>query len=193
MAEDLQERLLSIYGQFMHLKLFIDKEQGIWNMCYNFDELKNKYISAANEHNCKMATNPHEIDAGFDLFAPRDTEMLHQINHFVIGSARMVKPNNVSYNTGYYMYPRSSLSKTTMRLANSVGIIDAGYRGHIIAKFDVLTVASPLNNRAIEKYDRFVQICAPGLVPIVVEIVDTMEALGQPTQRGTGGFGSTGI
>jgi dUTPase len=44
----------------------------------------------------------------------------------------------------------------------------------------------------VEKYDRLLQICAPGLVPIVVEIVNTMEELGSQTERGTGGFGSTG-
>ena len=37
---------------------------------------------------------------------------------------------------GYYLYPRSSIVKTGLRLANSVGIIDAGYRGEIIAVVD---------------------------------------------------------
>jgi dUTPase len=37
-----------------------------------------------------------------------------------------------------------------------------------------------------------VQICAPGLVPILVQIVDSMEELGGETARGGGGFGSTG-
>jgi len=37
-----------------------------------------------------------------------------------------------------------------------------------------------------------VQICAPGLVPIYVKIVDNMEELGPSTSRGEGGFGSTG-
>jgi dUTPase len=36
-----------------------------------------------------------------------------------------------------------------------------------------------------------VQICAPGLVPIIVELVDSLEELGE-TARGEGGFGSTG-
>ena len=93
---------------------------------------------------------------------------------------------NKSYNTGYYIYPRSSLSKTNLRLANSTGIIDAGYRGHIIGVFDVLAETQILN------HERLVQICAPGLVPIVVSLVDQLEDLGEQTQRGTGGFGSTG-
>jgi len=42
------------------------------------------------------------------------------------------------------------------------------------------------------KYDRNLQICAPGLVPIKVEVMSSNEALGEETVRGAGGFGSTG-
>ena len=102
------------------------------------------------------------------------------------------------YNTGFYMYPRSSLSKTQLRLANSVGIIDSGYRGHIMGMFDVVNVCENEENEDrdadyfVEKFDRLVQICAPSLVPIFVEIVETLEELGEKTERGEGGFGSTG-
>ena len=43
----------------------------------------------------------------------------------------------------------------------------------------------------LDKYVRLVQICAPGLLPILVKIVDTKEELGSSI-RGEGGFGSTG-
>jgi len=39
--------------------------------------------------------------------------------------------------------------------------------------------------------DKLVQICAPGLVPIIVEIVNKENELGAPTLRAEGGFGST--
>ena len=42
------------------------------------------------------------------------------------------------------------------------------------------------------KFERYLQICAPGLVPIIVEIVYSKEELGEQTARGSGGFGSTG-
>ncbi len=42
------------------------------------------------------------------------------------------------------------------------------------------------------KFDRYLQICAPGLVPIIVEVVNQKEDLGEQTERGEGGFGSTG-
>ena len=87
------------------------------------------------------------------------------------------------------MYPRSSISKSNLRLANNVGIIDAGYRGHLIGMFDL----KYSDSITINKFDRYLQICAPNLIPIVVEIVNSREELGEDTDRGNGGFGSTGI
>jgi dUTP pyrophosphatase len=89
------------------------------------------------------------------------------------------------------MYPRSSISKTILRLANATGIIDSGYRGHLMGMFDLINL-SENEEYVIEKYDRLLQICAPGLVPIVVEVVNTIAELGSQTERGAGGFGSTG-
>ena len=88
------------------------------------------------------------------------------------------------------MYPRSSLSKRKLRLPNSVGVIDAGYRGNLIGMFDI--VNSDEEYETVNKFDRLVQICSPNLQPIVVEIVDEINELGEITHRGEGGFGSTG-
>jgi dUTP pyrophosphatase len=95
------------------------------------------------------------------------------------------------------MYPRSSLSKTKLRLANSVGIIDSGYRGNLIGMFDVVNVENSYSDEKnadyfAKSYDRLVQICGPGLIPILVEIVEDEQELGNETERGSGGFGSTG-
>ena len=103
-------------------------------------------------------------------------------------SAKMYTETKV-FNTGYYMYPRSSLSKTNFRLANCVGIIDAGYNGNLMGVFDIL---QNQNTQSLCKHDRLIQICAPALVPIYVEIVDVFEDLGEKTERGSGGFGSSG-
>ena len=87
-------------------------------------------------------------------------------------------------NSSYYLYPRSSISKTGLMLANSTGIIDAGYRGNIIAAF--------YNNNkepyTIKPLTRLVQICAPNLENINIKIVDSLS----DTIRGENGFGSTG-
>ena len=87
-------------------------------------------------------------------------------------------------NVSYYLYPRSSIIKTPLRLANSVGIIDAGYRGNIIACVDNIKNI-PFK---IEKGARLFQICGPTLEPITFRLVEELSN----TQRGSGGFGSTG-
>ena len=87
----------------------------------------------------------------------------------------------------FYLYPRSSLYKSDLRLTNSVGIIDAGYRGHLAGVFD-----SVKPNTSISQYSRLLQICSPDLSPITdIQLVDTLEELGE-TIRGGQGFGSTG-
>lgn len=188
--------LMLSYPVHMVLKIFVDSDD---------DDLKNKYREYIDERNTKIGQNPDFIDAGFDLFAPKTQQLsvtnVNKVDYQVICSAKMITANHeynsehqicgihqMMHNTGFYMYPRSSISKTPIRLANNTGIIDAGYRGHLIGMFDTLYISNP----AIVKFDRHLQICAPGLVPIVAEMVETKEELGEETARGDGGFGSTG-
>ena len=203
------ELLLDKYDKVMILKIYVDSDD---------NELKNIYINAANAHNNKIILNYDFIDAGFDLFAPGneipeesnyDTDLLfygtgwkdkvpvNKLDFKICCSAKMLTDTGKSYNTGYYMYPRSSLSKTQLRLANSTGIIDAGYRGHLIGMFDVVNMQpNSSDDREADyfgrKFDRYLQICAPGLVPILVEVVDKKEDLSEKTVRGEKGFGSSG-
>ncbi len=96
---------------------------------------------------------------------------------------------------GYYLYPRSSIVKTSLRLANSVGIIDSGYRGELIAvvdKHDSSNDWKTVLKRDCKQYDRLFQICSGDLSPFLVEIVENESDLGLITERGCGGFGSTG-
>ena len=99
---------------------------------------------------------------------------------------------------GYYLYSRSSISKTPLRLANNVGIIDSGYEVNLIGVFDNLyynlsdekyDIFEP-RNFIINPYDRLAQICAGDLRPFSVELVNHPDELGI-TERMDGGFGST--
>ena len=171
------------YDKYMYLELFIDSMD---------KDLINRYKSAITEHNNKIYTNIEYIDAGFDLYSPDSltftSSNVNKLDYYIICKATMVEKTGETYNTGFYMYPRSSISKNNIRLANNVGIIDAGYRGHLIGMFDV--IYSP--QASVGKFDRHLQICAPSLIPIVVSLVNTREELGTTT-RGAGGFGSTGV
>jgi dUTP pyrophosphatase len=95
--------------------------------------------------------------------------------------------------TGCLLYPRSSISKTHLTLANSVGVIDAGYRGEVMAKMNVHRGTG----RSVDWNDkdlRLVQIVLPSMRAPLVEFVDSLDALGvPPDSRGAGGFGSTSV
>ncbi len=173
-------KLLDIYPSYMLLRICVTGD----------DELKLKYIDAVQKHNNKIFANPLNIDAGFDIYVPKQAECvslhINKIDHQIACSAQIFNSFG-TYNTGYTTHPRSSVSKTPLRLANSTGIIDAGYRGNLIGMFDCQESC-----HIVEKHARLLQICAPSLMPIVVELVETVNDLGDGGERGAGGFGSTG-
>ncbi len=130
----------------------------------------------------------HATDSGLDLVCPRQISIRSgETKKVPLGIACQII--HEEYPHGYYLYPRSSIIKTPMRLANSVGIIDYGYRGEITAVVDYYPNNSVTNNEpfVIEPGTRYFQLCSPNLTPLEFEIV---EELGN-TQRGQGGFGST--
>ena len=184
----IHHNLLQFYPRYMHLRLYADN--------LNNSELYAKYYEAIYNHNLDLNNNPHHIDAGVDLFSPHtefvcSSDNVNKLDFKIKCSAQIVEKdaNGVihSYNTGYYMHPRSSISKTPLRLANSTGIVDSGYRGNLIGMLDCLRP-----QYTVERFDRLIQICAPGLIPIFVELVDKVEDLGADTIRGERGIGSSG-
>lgn len=176
---------MKVHKKFLLLQIFID----------NDPMLKNVYLEAVEKHNQKITEDPIYYDAGFDLFLPENDNTfiknnINKVDFKVKCSATIVEQANsdwICQPTPFYTYARSSLSKTPLRLANNQGIIDTGYRGNLIGMFDCLSdIYSP------EPNSRLLQICAPGLLPIYVNLVDNIEDLGPSTSRGEGGFGSTG-
>ena len=144
-------------------------------------ELVDFYQNKMKEHNSSYDSSIHP-NSGFDLAAPlsiqADLDATIKVDFKVRGA--MYEDDMP---IAYYLYARSSIVKTGFRLANSVGIIDSGYRGNLMAYFDVI------KNDRVDVYQRLVQICAPDLKPFKVEIVDSLDE----TERGQGGFGSTGV
>lgn len=130
----------------------------------------------------------HDGDSGIDLFVPEDVIFKPNETKFVNFQIQCEMKNKDDKNISYYLYPRSSISKTPLILANSVGIIDAGYRGNIIAALRYVPFEDTNMNFILEKNTRIVQICAPSLEPLTCKLVETLSE----TSRGEGGFGSTG-
>ena len=171
------------------LKIYVPSEQNTLRMFYTV---------RVEEHNARVLNDGYG-DSGFDLALPiQSTLQKHWGNKIPLGihasmwSEYSRSSDNDSITTipqAYYLYPRSSISKTPMRLSNSVGIIDRGYRGELMAVVDVIDHNKlPYELNAI---DRHFQICHPSLNPFKVVIVNSKEELGV-TNRGDGGFGSTG-
>lgn len=82
------------------------------------------------------------------------------------------------------LVPRSRMSKTPLRCANSVGIIDADYRGEISIAYENISCS----DYTIFRGDRIAQLI---IVPIAVVDVEEAQTLSE-TERGDGGYGSTG-
>ena len=168
------------------LYIYIDEDDNI---------LKEKYKIAVNKWNNMIMSSKYP-DAGFDLFTPlsEKSDLKNKVNKvdFKVKTAMYKNNEPVSFT----MHPRSSIYKTPFRLTNSTGIIDSGYRGNLGSVFDILPngMVILMGNLVYEEkdYDRYVQVCAPSLKRFYVEIVENEELLGMDTERGSGGFGSTG-
>jgi len=132
-------------------------------------------------------------DAGMDLVA---TEVIKDT------------PEQITYGTGIALeipegfvglvFPRSSVRKTGLQLSNSVGVIDSGYRGELQATFNKLfggdrfydetKNTEDTSNDFYKVGDRIAQIMILPYPPI--EFIETNEL--SNSERGEGGFGSTG-
>lgn len=156
----------------------------------NNDKLRNSYVPHIINHNKQVKTE--YPNAGFDLLSP--TEITISGTKFVLDTEiTCCMKSHDNKHLSYYLYSRSSIIKTPFRLANSVGIIDSGYRGNIKSCFDVIIGEKyEIYKYEVEQYSRLVQLCSPTLKPLIIKIVDNLEDLGL-SDRGTGGFGSTGI
>lgn len=133
-------------------------------------------------------------DSGFDLGLPKDLTITKPTSNKIPLDicCSMYSPYSPQ---PYYLYPRSSIIKTPLRLSNSVGIIDTGYRGTITAVVDNLSNcnnADGTSDISLTALERYFQICHPSLRSFKVKIVNSKDELGI-TERGNGGFGSTGI
>jgi dUTP pyrophosphatase len=128
------------------------------------------------------------MDSGFDLFFPNEVVCLSGKSTKIKLGVKIAMFRNCDDSkpsVGYYIYPRSSISKTPLRLANSVGIIDSGYRGELMVVVDNQSV----KDYVVKRGQRLFQVCAGDLTPICKIKFCELNS----TERGSGGFGSTGL
>ncbi len=151
-------------------------------------ELREKYAQRVN----------FTADAGIDLYCPEEVYIYENTlaNKIRLQIQCVLRDaDDESRTHHYFLLPRSSIIKTPLRLSNSTGVIDANYRGEIIAVVDCLQRGSNQSDEdvdyEIKKHERLFQIVAPWAGELCVKLVDSVDELGL-TDRGAGGFGSTG-
>lgn len=128
-------------------------------------------------------------DAGMDLVA---------VNALIAENGEYVEYGtglSIEIPEGYVglLFPRSSISNTSLTLANSVGVIDSGYRGEIrlrfkdsqLAKVDEKWFAGYTSYELFNKVGQLIILPYPQ-----IEFVETEELV--ESERGEEGFGSTG-
>lgn len=119
----------------------------------------------------------HFGDAAVDLTCVRLWEDDHGNICYGTGLAMEIPEGHVGL-----LFPRSSVSRMDVRLANAVGVIDSGYRGEVMLKFD------RQGDKLYKVGDRVGQLM---LVPI--PSIQFVEVINLPdTDRSAGGFGSSG-
>jgi dUTP pyrophosphatase len=132
-------------------------------------------------------------DAGMDLIATSIISDTPEQITYGLGIALEIPKGFVGL-----VFPRSSIRKTGLQLSNSVGVIDSGYRGELQATFnklfggeamyDEMKVNEIQPNDFYKVGDRVAQIMIIPHPPIEFDAVDELS----DTERGEGGFGSTG-
>lgn len=134
-------------------------------------------------------------DAGFDLVAIDDGTVDNE-GFIQYKTGLSIEPEN-----GFHteIWPRSSISKYDLVLANSIGLIDESYRGELLIRFKPVSrfqqmpdgeiyVVFPKPIKKYKKGDKIAQLVVSKTVDAsFVEVSELSE-----TKRGTGGFGSSG-
>jgi dUTP pyrophosphatase len=154
----------------------------------------------------KKKVNESSENSGFDLIFPNDiiiTTNKAKIDFEI--QCQLACCDECDGKHGYFLMARSSIHDADIRLSNNVGLIDYQYRGNIKAGVDNISEYKEYvcctgsvcyddddirshGDIAISAFTRLFQLVMPDAKPFKVEIVDELTS----TERGSGGFGSTG-
>ena len=134
-----------------------------------------------------------EVSAGYDLQAMFDENQIVLLPNEDYDIPTGIAINMTSRNKsgmhfsriGAFLFPRSGIGSRGLTLRNTVGLIDEDYQGEIIAK----VTNRGKGNLIISRGDRIVQLV---MIPVVIEQFNIVSKFSNETERGTGGFSSTG-
>lgn len=136
------------------------------------------------KENAKLPTKGTAGSAGMDLYACIDEPIIlkHGELKIIPTGVAIALPNA---NCAAFLYARSGLGvKHGICLANGVGVVDSDYRGEICV--GLCNVSK--EDYTIQSFERVAQMVIAPVYPVELTEVDTLDE----TDRGEGGFGSTG-
>lgn len=147
------------------------------------------YYRAASKMKSSVPFKEHESDFCYDCVAVSCEEVAKNVYKYELGIALQIDDEQLKFMDGDIILdidarPRSSVWKTGMSLCNCEGTIDKDYTGTISAYFYHIMTDMP----KYEVGDKVCQIKIGATVPIDFVVVDDLAK----TNRGEGGFGSTG-
>ena len=129
--------------------------------------------------NAVVPTYAKQGDAAMDLYAAEVIKDEWGNYVYLTGIALEIPSGYVGL-----LFPRSSVSRTCLSLANSVGVVDSGYRGEIMLKYRDTGETNPFYKTG-DRVGQLIVMPYPQIELIEVEELSS-------TERGDGGFGSTG-
>ena len=136
-------------------------------------------VKLVNEY-AQLPTRGSKDAAGLDLYCPFHIKVPADSQKKIpLGIAVEIPKGHMGL-----LVPRSSMSKTTLRCANSIGVIDADYRGELSIAYENVSCS----DYTIFRCDRIAQLI---IVPVAMVDVLEVDELSE-TERGAGGYGSTG-
>lgn len=154
--------------------------------CTRNIELRVKFESDEVKALYDMENKQYDTDSGWDLKFKEDiTVPAGALGHKIDFGVSVCCIDRNFDERALWLLPRSSIVKTPLRLANSMGLIDSSYRGTLRAYVD--------NRNSDESYtakkgERLFQIAEPSLQPFTLNVVNELPN----SERGENGFGSTG-
>jgi dUTP pyrophosphatase len=155
----------------------IEENQKGWRLIMTYT-VKFKKI----HQDARLPERAHEGDAGLDLYSVEEKVIQPGEAALVATGLQMELPKG----TEAQVRPRSGLAlKHAVTLLNSPGTIDEGYRGEI----KVILINHGKHPFKVEKQMKIAQMVIAPVLPVTVVESEWLS----DSQRGTGGFGSTGL
>lgn len=148
------------------------------------------------DENAITPIKANSTDMCFDLFAVNDGKLSEMFIEYDTGIAF-----DIAEGYDILVFPRSSISKYDLVLANGLGVIDNGYKDSVKCRFKVLyshshlvdsNISSPRNVNDLKLYKKGDRIAQFTLIKKQNYKLEEVNSLSD-SERGLGGFGSSGV